>query len=138
MAIETRCPSILAPYVDSPTPRTLLTLPAEIRHMIFQRYFRSIVVSQGLGSTSSNHTSLLSTCRQIHQEARPLLVRNISFHFKNTAAMLDVLTTFSPQQIQEIRHMRVRAFPFLFYPLGNHSYYHTHDFSDVLPLFPGP
>ena len=121
-------------------PRSLLTLPTEIRLAIYKCHFNSIVVRQGHGSKSSNHSSLLFTCRQIYHEAKPLFVPSVSFHFRSPTAMLDVLTTLSQQQIQEIRHIRVKAFPFSLYPVDDDEdlhYYITYHFSDVLPLFPG-
>ena len=117
--------------------KTLLTIPADLRIQIFKHLFRSITISKGLGKTGSNHTSILTTCRQIHNEAILLLPPNVSFHFISTEAMLDCLTTLTPELIRRIRHIRVKAFPFPLYASEDASYYTTHDFAAILPIFPG-
>ena len=105
--------------------------------MIYEFCFSSITVTQGFGKTGSNHTNLLSTCRQIHNEAKSLLGSNISFHFRRTEEMVDCLTTLSHQQIQQIRHIRVKAILFPLEAFQNAGYTEAYDFADALALFPG-
>ncbi|KAL1968329.1 hypothetical protein VTN77DRAFT_1858 [Rasamsonia byssochlamydoides] len=91
---------------------SLLDLPAELRLMIFEFLFLSITVRIGFErNTPSTHTSILSTCRLINNEAAPLLAKNIVLHFGSTAAMLDVLTTLPLPLISQLRRLRVKAFP---------------------------
>ena len=117
--------------------RTLLTLSVEIRLDIYERHFKAQVINRGFGTRVSDSISLLSTCRQIHEEARPLIGHINSFHFRSTAALLDTLTTLNPQQIQEIRHIRVKGYPLPLFPYSHGTGYTTYHFSDFLPLFSG-
>jgi hypothetical protein len=115
----------------------LLTIPVELREIIFKQLFGSITVRHGFGSTSSTHTSILRTCRQLHSEAKPLMAPNISLNFKNTEAMVDCLTTLSAVDIQNIRNIRLKGFPVPLYAKKGAGYYMTYAMSFTLPMFPG-
>ena len=116
-------------------PPTLLTIPLEIRRSIYKELFSLTTVRHGFESTSSEHTSILRACRQIHNEAKEYILPNITLHFFSTARMLDCLTAMSPEDISQIRYIRVKGFPFPVYV--NEFYFTTYDFASVLPLFPG-
>jgi hypothetical protein len=115
---------------------TLLSLPVELRLDMYQHLFRSTTIRHGFSDPASCRTSILRTCRQIHNEAKPYL-RNASFHFRSTVAMLDTLMTFSREQIEQIRCIRVKGFPFPLYEHEEAFMYTTYGFPYVLPLFPG-
>ncbi|KAI9703260.1 MAG: hypothetical protein M1836_007826 [Candelina mexicana] len=120
-----------------PAPSTLLGMPVELRLMIYERLFRSLTVRHGFEVSSVKHSSILSTCRLIHQEAKPLLTPNISFHFRSTERMVDHLMILTPEQIQSIRYIRVKAFPFPLYPNTDFDCYTTYGFPYTLSMFPG-
>jgi hypothetical protein len=115
----------------------LLTIPIELRQKVFKALFRSTIVSHGFGSISTSHTSLLRTSRQLHDEAKLLMARNISLHFKHTEAMVDCLTSLSASEIQNIRHIRLKAFPVPLFPKGEPGYPTTFSMPDMLPIFQG-
>jgi len=113
-------------------PKTLLTVPLEIRQSIYKELFKSATVRHGLETTDSTHASLLRVCHQIHDEAKEYFLPNITLHFRSTSVMLDCLTAMSPEIISKLRYMRVQAFPF--YSPEESS---TYCFSFLLPLFKG-
>jgi len=115
----------------------LLTIPIELRQKIFKALFKSTIVSHGFDSISTSHTSVLRTSRQLHDEAKPLMAPNISLHFKHTEAMVDCLISLSASEIQNIRHIRLKAFPVPLFPKGKPGYYTTFSMHDMLPMFPG-
>jgi hypothetical protein len=78
-------------------PKTLLTIPLEIRRSIYKELFRSTTVRHGLGTADSTHTSLLRACHQIHDEAKEYFMPNITLHFRSTSVMLDSLTVMDPE-----------------------------------------
>jgi hypothetical protein len=51
-------------------------------------------------SSWNQNTSILRTCRQLYNEARPLLTPNILLEFPSTSTMLDTLTTLPPSTIR--------------------------------------
>jgi hypothetical protein len=115
----------------------LLTIPIELRQKVFKALFRSTIVSHGFNSISTSHTSMLRTSRQLHDEAKPLMAPNISLHFKHTEAMIDCLTSLSASEIQNIRHIRLKAFAVPLLPKGEPGYYTTFSMPAMLPMFPG-
>lgn len=83
----------------------------------------------------TQNTSILRTCRQLYNEAGPLLTPNILLHFASTATMLDTMTTLPPSTIESLRYMRLKSYPF---PLRcDDHYYTTFNMSSTLPMFPG-
>ncbi|KAF2020547.1 hypothetical protein BU24DRAFT_416222 [Aaosphaeria arxii CBS 175.79] len=116
----------------------LLTLPLELREMIYEALFSSFTVSHGFGRRTDDHrTALLRTCRQINQEAWRFLPLNIKFHFFGTESMLETLLDANQSVITRIRHIRIKAFPFPLYATGRADYYPTYFFHNALALLPG-
>ncbi|KAH8915924.1 hypothetical protein BT69DRAFT_1288211 [Atractiella rhizophila] len=116
----------------------LLKLPPELRVQVFQSFFRSLIIKHGFDIPRSTYnTSILLACRMFHTEASPLLLPNITLHFRNTETLVDSFTKFTPEQIRALRFLRVKAFPFPIYATPNANYYKTHNLSAVLTLFPG-
>ena len=116
---------------------TLLSLPVELRQLIYEQLFASFTVRHGFGTTSSNRTSLLLTCRQIHSEAWRHLPLCVKVHFRGTESLLDTLLGVSQSVITRLRHIRVKAFPFPLYATGRPQYYTTYYFANALSLLPG-
>jgi hypothetical protein len=88
-------------------------------------------------SSSNQNTSILRTCRQLYNEARPLLAPNILLGFCSTSTMLDTLTTLPPSIIENLRHMRLESDPFPLYRDDNPFSYITYSPAHTLPMFPG-
>ncbi|KAF2178320.1 hypothetical protein K469DRAFT_599711 [Zopfia rhizophila CBS 207.26] len=119
---------------------TLLSLPLELRELIYENLFSSYTVRHGFGrasSSNSNRTAILQICKQIHHEAWRFLPLNIQFHFRGTEAMLETLLSVDQPVVTRIRHIRVKAFPFPLYANGHVDYYPTYYFSNALSLLPG-
>lgn len=119
-------------------PPNLLTLPLELRQLIYKELFRSYTVRHGFGRTHNSYrAALLQTCKQIYAEAWQFLPTCISLHFRGTEAMLDTLLSVDEAVITRIRHIRVRSFPFPLYASGGRDFYSTYYFSKALSLLPG-
>jgi hypothetical protein len=118
---------------------TFLTLPLELREMIYECLFSSITIRHGLGynKKTSNRTAILRTCHQIEDEAQPFLAENVQFQFRSTEVMLDTLMNLGSTIISKLRHIHVKAFPFPLYASGTMSYYTTYHFSNALALLSG-
>lgn len=115
---------------------TFLSIPRELRVLIYEELFSSYTVRHGLGTRSSNNTAILLVCHQIHQEARQFLPLNAEFHFRGTEAMLDMLMSVDQSIVTRIRYIRVKAFPFPLYP-ARQSHYPIFYFNNALSLLPG-
>jgi hypothetical protein len=87
-------------------------------------------------SSWNQNTSILRTCRQLYNEARPLLAPNILLEFPSTSTMLDTLTTLPPSIIESLRHMRLESDPFPLY-CDDDRFYTTFNMAHTLPIFPG-
>ncbi|KAF2866925.1 hypothetical protein BDV95DRAFT_503782 [Massariosphaeria phaeospora] len=116
---------------------TLLSIPVELRELIYAELFSTYTVRHGFGSTSSNRASILQTCRQIHHEAWRHLPLNLSLQFQGTETMLSTLLSVDQAVVTRIRHIRVTAFPFPLYKDNRPDYYTTYYFSSALSLLPG-
>jgi hypothetical protein len=133
---------ILDVTMDSPG---LLSLPVELRELIYGFLFSSFTVKHGFkhattpSSTdeASNRIALLLTCRQICAEAWRHLPLNCTLHFRGTENLLETLLSVDQGVITRIRHVRVRAFPFPLYPSGRAEYYPTYYAANALTLLPG-
>lgn len=79
----------------------------------------------------TQNTSILRTCRQLSNEALPLLALNVLLHFASIVAMLDTLTTLP----RCLRQLRLKAYQFPLYT--NDSFFTTYDMASTLPMFPG-
>lgn len=116
----------------------LLTLPLEIRQLIYEHLFGSYVVRHGFGRTPPvNRAAILQTCKQIYLEAWPFLPLNVDFHFRCTEAMLDTLLSVDQAVVTRVRRIRVKAFPFPLYATGRGDFYSIYYFDNALSLLPG-
>ncbi|KAF2642606.1 hypothetical protein P280DRAFT_269143 [Massarina eburnea CBS 473.64] len=117
----------------------ILSLPLELRELIYEYIFSSYTVRRGFHTTSSNRTALLQTCKQIHHEAWRHLPMNARFHFCGTEAMLDSLLSVDQAVLTRVRHIRVKAFTFPLYATRRQDlgYYPTYYFNNALSLLPG-
>ncbi|KAF1977511.1 hypothetical protein BU23DRAFT_453038 [Bimuria novae-zelandiae CBS 107.79] len=118
-------------------PATLLSLPLELREIIYEEVFSSFTVRHGFRTSSSNRTALFQTCKQIHREAWRHLPLNARFHFRGTETMLDTLMSVDQAVVTRIRHIRIKSFPFPLYNSGRPDYYPTYNFCNALSLLPG-
>lgn len=127
------------------TASNLLTLPVEIRELIYGFLFSSYTIVHGHKRprkpapepVSSPRAALLLTCRQIHAEAWRHLPLNCRLHFRGTEDLLDTLLAVDQSVITRLRHIRVRAFPFPLYANDKAEYYPTYYFANALSLLPG-
>ncbi|KAF2130254.1 hypothetical protein P153DRAFT_288873 [Dothidotthia symphoricarpi CBS 119687] len=130
--------------MDSPS---LLTIPVELRELIYGYLFSSFIIRHGFKSpntapsgtslTDSNRIALLLTCRQINAEAWRHLPLNCTLHFRSTENLLSTLLSVGQSALTRIRHVRVRAFPFPLYTTGRPDYYPTYFAANALSLLPG-
>jgi hypothetical protein len=60
----------------------------------------------------SQNTSILRTCRQIYNNAAPLLAPNILLNFASTAIMLDTLSNLPSSVIKSLRTSASNRIPF--------------------------
>ncbi|KAG8534044.1 uncharacterized protein KY384_000887 [Bacidia gigantensis] len=54
-----------------------------------------------------------------------------------TKQFLDHLCSLTPKEISQLTTLSVHAYPFPIYPHGDEDSFTTHDFTDLIPLFPG-
>ncbi|KAF2449458.1 hypothetical protein P171DRAFT_193343 [Karstenula rhodostoma CBS 690.94] len=118
-------------------PTTFLTLPLELRELIYEEVFSSITIRHGFRTSSCNRTALLQICKQIHQEAWRHLPLNARFHFRGTETLLETLLSVDQAVVTRIRHVRIKSFPFPLYNSGRPDYYPTYNFCNALSLLPG-
>ena len=124
---------------------TLLTIPVELRELIYEFLFSSYTVQRGFKHTgkpgnapeSSNRIAILLTCRQILAEANRHLPLNCTLHFRGTENLLETLLSVDQSVVTRLRHIRVRAFPFPLYTSGGSQYYPTYYAAHALTLLPG-
>ncbi|KAF1998298.1 hypothetical protein P154DRAFT_262191 [Amniculicola lignicola CBS 123094] len=120
-----------------------LTLPLELREMIYEQLFASYMVFHGFGtsflpsSPMTNRLAILQTCSQIKNEAWRFLPQNITFHFRGTEAMLETLMSVDQAVVTRIRYVTVKGFPFPLYAQGRPQYYTSYYFHNALSLLPG-
>ena len=88
---------------------SFLSLPPEIRHMIYLQYFKALSIGRHRYRRYSNKNSLaiLQVCRLIYQEAEPLAIPNLRVECHRNADVIDVLSRMSPVQITQLRCLRV-------------------------------
>jgi hypothetical protein len=133
--------------VPIPTMETakLLSLPVELRELIYGFLFSSFTIRHGFKHASipsspdiaNNRTALLLTCRQIFAEAWRHLPLNCTLQFRGTENLLGTLLSVDQSIVTRIRHIRVRAFPFPLYASGRSDYYPTYYAANALTLLPG-
>ncbi|CAI6320779.1 unnamed protein product [Periconia digitata] len=117
---------------------SFLSIPVELRELIYGHVFSSITIRHGFGTTApSNRIALLQTCKQIHCEAWRHLPMNANFEFRGPESMLNTLLGAGQAVITRVRRIRVKAFPFPLYANGCANYYPTYYFHNALTLLPG-
>ncbi|KAI9662040.1 MAG: hypothetical protein M1831_002955 [Alyxoria varia] len=79
---------------------------------------------------------ILGTNDQIKDEARTRYHSLVTYIFPNSIAFMDVLSQWKEDEIQNMRHAYVIAYPIPIFPIGEASAFHTHFFADVLPMYP--
>ncbi|EOA91963.1 hypothetical protein ACJQWK_04050 [Exserohilum turcicum] len=123
----------------------LLTIPVELRELIYGFLFSSYTIRHGFkhprapstDDESLNRTSLLLTCRQISIEASRHLPLNCTIHFRGTENLLETLLSIDQSVLTRLRHIRVRAYPFPLYPAQTTQYYPAYYAANALTLLPG-
>lgn len=123
----------------------LLTIPAELRELIYSFLFSSYTIVRGrhrpsrssLDTTDSPRTALLLTCRQIYTEAWRHLPLNCTLQFRGTEDLLETLLSVDQSVITRLRYIQVRAFPFPLHADNKPEYYPTYYFANALTLLPG-
>lgn len=123
----------------------LLTIPVELRELIYGFLFSSYTIVHGHRGPSrlaaenppSPRASLLLVCRQIYTEAWRHLPSNCTLHFRGTEDLLETLLSVDQSVISRLRHIRLRAFPFPLYVDNKAEYYPTYYFANALSYFPG-
>lgn len=130
--------------VPKPTAN-LLTIPVEVREMIYASVFSSYTIRHGFKhasppgavSETPNRIALLLTCRQVFAEAWRHLPLNCTLHFRGTENLLETLLSVDQSIITRLRNMRVRAFPFPLYASERAEYYPMYYAANALSLLPG-
>ncbi|KAF1945331.1 hypothetical protein EJ02DRAFT_53011 [Clathrospora elynae] len=123
----------------------LLTIPVELRELIYEFLFSSYTIRHGFKHTSvpnnqcesSDRIALLLTSRQIFTEAWRHLPLNCTLHFRSTENLLETLLSVDQNVVTRLRHISVRAFPFPLYASGRTEYYPTYYAANALTLLPG-
>jgi len=127
------------------TPK-LLTLPVELRELIYGFLFSSYTIRHGFThartpstpASPSHRTSLLQTNKQLLAESWRHLPLNITLHFRSTETLLETLLSLDQRILTRLRHIRLRAFPFPLYNTSSPAtYYPTYFFANALTLLPG-
>ncbi|PLN83035.1 hypothetical protein BDW42DRAFT_165698 [Aspergillus taichungensis] len=115
--------------------RSFLSLPPEIRRMIYLKYFRALSIGRQpfRQSTNKNALAILQVCRLIYQEAEPLAIPNLWIKCHGNADVIDVLSKMSPVQITQLRYLRVWQFV-----VGFKLFSHDGDFESDLQGEDGP
>jgi hypothetical protein len=125
----------------STAPPTLLSLPVELRELIYASLFSSYTIRHGFHqhapATPANRTALFLTCRQIHAEAWRHLPLNSTLVFRGTENMLETLLGVEQAVVTRLRYVHVRAaYPFPLYATGR-GYYPTYHAGRALEMVPG-
>lgn len=126
-------------------PPNLLTIPAELRELIYGFLFSSYTIRRGFTQAtstsdkleSSHRLALLLTCRQVFAEAWRHLPLNCTLHFRGTENLLETMLSVDQCVITRVRHIRLRAFPFPLYASGTPEYYPIYYAANALTLLPG-
>lgn len=126
-------------------PANLLTIPVELREMIYSFLFSSYIIRHGFRHASipsdklesSHRLAILLTCRQIFAEAWRHLPLNCTLHFRGTENLLETLLSVDQSTLTRVRHVRVRAFPIPLYVVGRADFYSTYYAANALKLLPG-
>lgn len=118
-------------------PASLVSLPLELRELIYEEVFSSFTVRHGFRTQSANRIALLLTCKQIHHEAWRHLPLNVRLQFRGTETMLETLLDVDQSIITRIRHIRIKSFPFPLYNSGRPDYYPVYNFCNAFALLPG-
>ncbi|ENI07222.1 hypothetical protein COCC4DRAFT_49129 [Bipolaris maydis ATCC 48331] len=124
---------------------TILTIPVELRELIYGFLFGSYTIRHGFKhpglpsskTDDSNRTSLLLTCRQIYTEASRHLPLNCTLHFRGTENLLETLLSIDQSVLTRLRHIRVRAYPFPLYTGETTHYYPTYYAANAFNMLPG-
>ncbi|KAF2274750.1 uncharacterized protein EI97DRAFT_451543 [Westerdykella ornata] len=116
----------------------LMSLPPEVRLLIYEQLFGSYVIRHGHGRhatrSNQNRAALLLTCSKIHNEAWPILPQRAMLHFHGTEAMIETLMGMDLEHITRIRHIRVTPLPFPLYGAGCTEFRHMYYFDDAIKL----
>jgi hypothetical protein len=123
----------------------LMTIPMELREMIYASLFRSYTIRHGFKHASTpgvneetqNRIALLLTCRQVFAEAWRHLPLNCTLHFRGTENLLETLLSVDQSIITRVRNVRIRAFPFPLYASERAEYYPMYYAANALSLLPG-
>lgn len=87
----------------------LLDLPPEIRRYIFLELFRSVTMKCRWGYY--HKLPILHVCRQIYNEAVPLVLPNVRVLCEGNADVIDTLTNMGPARYTQLRHLIVGHYP---------------------------
>lgn len=154
-------PSKSSPPKSSPT-KTFLDLPKEIRLEIYDWVFSSTTLAaEDTESIPTNmdpddddsvyepgekaeiysipvmSEKLNLVCRLLNEEIGQSWHGKVTYWFPCTVAFIDVLSQWSQDRLEAVRHVHICAFPLPLYPIDNRSSYCTHFIHNALPIFPG-
>lgn len=125
------------PKEPKPLPQEaskLTQLPQELRDKIYSEFFSQVWFVDGR-RLNRHAPALLRTCRRIHSEIGKTWLQHVIFSFGSAESMLNTLTTFSPETLSQVRHVRVESdFLRLSLPASGLASYKLHA---VLQLLPG-
>lgn len=96
-------------------PFHFLSLPREIRNLIYVSLFRELVFDRNNPESRSDEEknqldprlALLHVCRQIHAEASPLVLRHAMICCMDASDMLRCLTSLNPEKIRQLKYLNV-------------------------------
>lgn len=144
-----------SPVSMSTTPN-LLTIPVELRELIYEFLFSSYTIRHGFKqpnsscdsssssdepteeeSDPSTRTALFLTSRQIYTESWRHLPLNCTLHFRGTEDLLHTLFSLDQSTLTRLRHIKLRGYPFPLYLSGRAEHYPIYYAANALSLFPG-
>ncbi|KAF2493361.1 hypothetical protein BU16DRAFT_591788 [Lophium mytilinum] len=133
--------------MPSQNPPTLLTLPPELRALIYTFLYADLTITHSLPSSNSpgpptssipsTRTALLHTSHLLHHSALPPFLASATLVFSSTESMLTTLLPLPRHLLTKLRDVRVTAFPFPLRTDRDMRYYPTHSFAAALALLPG-
>lgn len=88
-------------------------------------------------STPDDVASLKLACRTFASEISDGDWHSkVTYEFPSTVALIDVLSRWSREKLESVRHIRVLDSPLPLFPYNDDRCYHTYAFDAALPMFP--
>lgn len=108
-----------------------MSLPAELRQLIYAEYFASTTLTYPYLTTPS----LLLSCHQLREEALPFFRPNVCLGIRTTEDLMVFLAGISDEELIRLRHIAMVGHHEV--PFGKFWSWRTLTLDKVLTLFPG-